>query len=506
MVSRKHIVFYGLKERFKADVFSRDFLRDPSYVDNRCERIIGGKTFDGRSVLRFILDSGLTDEERQEVFSEKFDLGNARIISDEECTYEAFSQELELLDCPKTEGAKFLERADIIRLLNDTASLLGHESPEERQPGAGQLFKVAKLLHEFKQRNGLLQIMHILRPPTEETASLELMNPYFYGAESDLRWHMVDLQGYLSSEISTERLGEIDSTFGLIRSSLDNFINSVGLHFKKTQPHSNDDVLLRYEIALKQWSSRSSQPQRKVLRADEQLYVTMYVLDFLHYAMVEHKLRRERLLHSTVAPVPEVLTLPRISLNDLCAAEISDSVRLLSSLLNVALGTNIPLKEFKSYLTSAQAILNHWLALNYHMPPPDEEALTCLAAIVVAREMRKHPKSYKPRLYGSARGQSHSVKAAMKPGRPVSSTHEEFERIINNALQWVRYALIGQSDIFTAHMAFHMRMVDTTVLVLSTHETGVVQNFISNMERYARYSVNGVVEKALLKNTPATKQ
>ncbi len=55
-------------------------------------------------------------------------------------------------------------------------------------------------------------------------------------------------------------------------------------------------------------------------------------------------------------------------------------------------------------------------------------------------------------------------------------------------------------------MAFHMRMVDTTVLVLSTHETGVVQNFISNMERYARYSVNGVVEKALLKNTPATKQ
>ena len=159
---------------------------------------------------------------------------------------------------------------------------------------------------------------------------------------------------------------------------------------------------------------------------------------------------------------------------------------------------------FRSYLASAQTILNHWLALNYPMPSPkDEEALTCLAAIIVARDMRKQPKSYKPRLYGSARGQSHSVKAAMKPGRPVSSTHEEFERIISNAIQWVRYALAGQSDVLSAQLAFHMRMVDTTALVLSTYDTDAVQNFLSNMEGYARYGLNGVVEKALFKGAPA---
>lgn len=145
-------------------------------------------------------------------------------------------------------------------------------------------------------------------------------------------------------------------------------------------------------------------------------------------------------------------------------------------------------------------MLVHWVCLQQVPPPEDVDALTGLAAIVVAREMQEQPPSYKPGLHGTVRGQSHSVKAAMKTDRPVSSTHEEFERIIYNAVRWTRYALSGQTDVLKAQDALEMRLIDASVSVLETHNTTVMATFLSNLEGYATYCVNAIPRLVALKN------
>lgn len=503
MTARRHLLFSYIGKGLGVDLFSYDFVRDPSYVEDRCGRVIGGEVADGQSLLRYVLHSGLTEEDRMRIFPGEFDLGNARSIPDKVCTYEALGKELEQQRPPDKTRDNPLDKATVARLLKDTAALLGHAPPQERQAGAGQVFKVAKLLHGFKQRDGLLQLMSILRSPTEKTASLELTNPYPMGADSDLRWHMNDLHGYLAAEIPSERLAEIDGTFGQVRSVLDQAISSIEHELKTAGRPSPEEVVQRYTVVLEQWTSHRRPPARKVLRADEQLYVAMHVLDFLHFAEVERKLRREKLLQRFVAPVSPGLARCRIRLGDLRAHPLADSVWQLHPLLNAAVGEDITPRQFRDYIESAHTVLDHWVRLLHVPAPEDVDALTGLAAIIVAREMREQPCSYKPGLHGAARGQSHSVKAAMKTGCPVSSTHEEFERIVNYAVSWMRYALSGQTAVFEAKLALQMQLIDAAVSVLNTYDTNVVATFLSNLKEYAAYGVNNVPHLAALKNAHA---
>lgn len=475
------------------NLFSAEFLREQHHMRNRCYgRVIGGKILNGQSLLRAVLHAGLTEEDRMRMFPCTFDLGNARSIPEEACTFEALLEELEQQRPPEISRENPLDKTAVVRLLKDTAAILEHTPPQERQAGAGQFFKVAKLLHEFKERKpGLLQIKSILRPPTEATASLELFNPYPTGADSDVRQLIIDLQGRLSAEISSKRLAEIDGTFGLVRPALDEAINSIERELKTTGRPSPDEIVQRYAVVLKQWTPRCRPPARQVLPADEQLYVAMHALDFLHFAEVERNLRREKLLQRHIVPVSVGLH-AGIRLDDLRARPITDSVQQLRRLLSMAVGEEITPRQFRSYLESAHTILKHWVSLQEFPAPEDVDALTGLAAIVVARELREQSPSYKPGLYGVAHGQSHSVKASVKIGRSASSTHEEFERIVNYAIRWVRYALSGQTAVIEAQVALQMQLIDGAISVLNTHNTDVVATFLSNLQEYANYGVKHV--------------
>lgn len=504
-MTNQHAVLWALSNRLGINPCSYDFIRDPSYLEDRCSRVIGGQIFDGQSVLKYLLHSGLTKEDRLRIFPGEFDLGNSRSIPDKDCTYDALCKELE---GQRTSHERFdnpLEIADVMRLLRDTSALLGHKPIKEQQVGSSQLFKVAKLLHSFKQRKGLLQLMSILRPPIAEAkTSLELTNPYQCGVDSVLRFQLTDLHAYLSVEISEERLADIDRTFGSVRAELDKAIVEIEYVLKSVGNPCIEEVVQRYDIAFNQWASHRSPPMRKLLRADEQLYVIMHVLDFLHFAKVENKLRNERLLQPSVTSISVAgdLANSQILLQDLCEHDVPDSVRQLLPLMNEATGEDISYRQFRDYLESAHIVLNHWVSLKQEPTALVVDKLTVLAAIIVAREMRRNPAVYKPGLHGSVRGQSQSVKAAFKANRPVSSSHEEFERIVYYAVHWTRYALSGQTAVLEAQLAFQMRLMNNAVSVLSTHDTSVMANFLSNLKGYAKYGVEGVLNLAALKIRP----
>jgi len=93
MSKLKDLMLSSISRQLGVDVFSRDFLRDPSYFKDRGGRVGGGApTF--QSLLRCLLHSGLSPEDRLRVFPGDFDLGNGRSIQDDLCTYEALIKEL----------------------------------------------------------------------------------------------------------------------------------------------------------------------------------------------------------------------------------------------------------------------------------------------------------------------------------------------------------------------------------------------------------------------------
>lgn len=488
-----------ISRRLGVDILSRDFLRDPSYVMDRCSRVNeGGPGF--QSVLRWVIHSKLSPEDRSRVFPGDFDLGNSRLIQDGLCTYEALIKELEEQRSPEEVLDNPLDKTTVVRLLKDVAGLLGHKPPQEAEEGAGQFFKVAKLIHGFKQRDGLSQLISILQPPSEAKASLELTNPYSTGSDSDLRWNMVDLEGYLSAEISKDRLDEIEETFGEIRSAIDDAIERIQNVLKSDGQPSVGEVIERYRIVQEHWTLQRPPPPRATLRADEQLYVAMRTLDFLHFAKVERRLRSARLLQRSVKPLPVGSLRFRVQLSDVKSSTMSSEIESLHSLLREAINEPISSRQFRDYLKRAHTLLEHWVYLQQPiLATEDVDASTALSAIIVAREMLENPASHKPGLHGAARGLSQSVKAAMKPGSPISSTHEEFERIVSYAIQWTRYALAGQTAVLEAQLAFEMRLQEAAVAVLSTHNTDVVDTFISNLKGYSLYSLNDVSRQAAMK-------
>lgn len=494
----KDLMLSSISRQLGVDIFSQDFLRDPSYFKDRGSRVGGGApTF--QSLLRCLLHSGLSSEDRLRVFPGDFDLGNGRSIQDDLCTYEALIKELEEQRSPAEVLENPLDKAAVVRLLRDVAGLLCHTPPQEAEEGVGQFFKVAKLIHSFKQRDGLSQLISILQPPSEAKASLELTNPYSTGVDSDLRWHITDLHGYLSAEISKDRLAEIEDTFGQIRSVIDDAIDRIQDVLKSEGHPSPDEVIERYRIVQEHWTSHRSPPARRILRADEQLYVAIHTLDFLHFIKVERKLRSAKLLQRSVTPLPPGTLRFCVQLRDLQSCLMSPEVERLYSLLGDAINEDITPRQFRDYLPRAHTLLEHWVYLQQPILATEHvDASTALSAIIIAREMLKQPASYKPGLHGIARGLSQSVKAAMKAGTPISSTHEEFERIALYAIQWTRYALSGQTAILEAQLAFEMRLQDAAVSVLSSHDTEVVATFISNLEGYSLYSVSDVPRQAAL--------
>lgn len=466
-----------LEQRHGVPALSREFVWEPRYAAARFERM------GGRSVLWQLLHLELTAQERELLFPGQFDLGNLRPIPDEMCTEEALWNLL-------FDGK---ELSEVQRLLRDVSATTGHEPHQHFSMGVGQAFKVAVLLHRVKShRPALKQLWAILRPPSLDSASLELTNPYPAGAPSELRFHLEDLRAYLSVEIVPERLSAIDGSFGEVRPRIDAALEAIEAVIKQHGSPSVAEVVRRYGQAAAQWQLRRPPPARRVLRADEQMYVHLHVLDFLHFAQAERRLRSKPLLRRAVTPVAHRLKAGRIPVSALGGRPLPAEIACLHEPLREALGEDVTLRQFRENLADTELLLRRRLQLMSFPPAADVDALTCLAAMVVARELKAQPQSFTPRLHGASHGQSSSVKAALR--RPLSSSHEEFGRILRYAVDWTRYALAGQTAVHEAKLAFEMQVITAAEAVLNTHDAERVDTFLANLEGYARSGVRGLLQ------------
>jgi hypothetical protein len=440
-----------LAQEFGVHLLTSAFIKAEEHAKFRSVRM------NSRTLLWHLLRLDLSPDERASIFPGKFELGNGRSLT----------------------AAK--------DLLDAVSGITGHRRDEHFKAGAAHAYKVAALVHRMKRRERLTELIAILKPPTEATASLELTNPYGAGASSKLRMDYQELLAYLSAEISPERLDAIERTFGQVRERIDEAIFTLRAVLANDPGLTPPDAAAFYSQAALRWARTCTSRPRVVLRADEQLFVHMHVLDFLHFAEVDKRLHAERPQLEQVAPLgPRAATLRATKV----PVEDPTAWREFHADLSTVTGEVIEAREFRDNLEPTCRVLRRRVALASCPPASEVDALTCVAAMIVARHLRKKSPEFITRLHGTARGQTTSVRRAM--ARSPWEVEEELNRFVDYSVDAARFALAGQRSVYEAQMDFQAEVLVAARKVLETHDTDAVENLFNNLDGFARGGVHSL--------------
>jgi hypothetical protein len=209
---------------------------------------------------------------------------------------------------------------------------------------------------------------------------------------------------------------------------------------------------------------------------------------------VERRLRAERPLHSSVSPTAGALDLAqwRIPIADIAPSSLAKWRDVLLEHMCAATGSVFSARQFRDNLPATQRLLQRRADLTSVPAPKDVDGLDCLAAMIIARDMTATPPSFEPRLHGKSHGRSASVKSALK--NAAWETSEEFHRVFAYAMEWTRCALCGYGEALDARLAFEMRQIEAAETVLGTHDSEAVQTYLTNLDRYAKSGIRGVLQ------------
>lgn len=472
----------------KVDVKNHAFLTDMKYLTARAGRIIGQGT-EGLTFLDCLLRASHSKQERQALFPGAFDLGNRNDLPSEQCTRAALILETELEGQPCSydrlqDVAKGIER------------LTGRSFEDYYERDPAKAMKVAKLLHEFvSQRPHILTI--ISNPDQAQDARLDLTNPYAFGPDPELRLLVCDLQSRLTAEIPAKRLATIDRVFRVLRDRLDKAYLTLETEVK-AEAATPEEVVGAYDLIAIDWLKPPLFPfKQEVLPLDEQLHLYFWVLDLLHYARGEQRLRDQRLYHCAVPTLIEDLgALDAVSfesLRPLPNAKVSEQALALRALLTKAVGQDCSDKVFREVLSDAANLLERYCWTTGVFVAQQVDAILAMAAVVVAFHIRRDPQHLQVSLPGSKPG-SGSIKSKLRA--KFSDVHEEYFRVFHYAIDWSQYALNGQTAVYEAQWQLKLRLTQRFVEIAQVHDTDLLDNALTNLENYALHAARAAVRRA----------
>lgn len=256
---------------------------------------------------------------------------------------------------------------------------------------------------------------------------------------------------------------------------------------------SPEEVARRYAVVTKDWQHPPGRPlTRRFLPLDEQLYIYLLALDYLHFAQADRKLHEHLQRHysQVVCMTDEIRALGTVSFDDLSKPSRMHSMR---ALLVKAVGEEISEKVFRGVLLDARKLMERYLLLLMPPLPPAVDATLAAAALIFAWGVRRHPQTYKPYIHGQL-NQSGSVKAAMRMN--VSDGFEEFERIWCYGIDWLKFALCGQLAAYEAWMNLRITLIRLVEQFIQTHDTELVSNLLYNLREYAEGGIYSVPQRA----------
>jgi acyl carrier protein len=269
-----------VKECFGEDATfaSHEYVHHRKFRKDRVgNRFLGGGP-EGVSQLHELVNRMLTDDERERVFPGVYDLGNFREVPEELRKYVSLEEEL----LKENNGIDPHETLKTIK--NRIASLLDRKFSDFFEEDKSKALKVLKTLYRFQREYKTL--FTLLAPPQKSgKPSFEIRDSYGIDGSTEEVEIIADLKAHLSFEIPRERLKNIMSTYGQMRSVLD----GVEELLANTAAHqSHGDVKAHSALAMhiadcvrETFNFPERQPAKLAL--DEYLFTYMIQLEHYHH-------------------------------------------------------------------------------------------------------------------------------------------------------------------------------------------------------------------------------
>jgi hypothetical protein len=231
------------------------------------------------------------------------------------------------------------------------------------------------------------------------------------------------------------------------------------------------------------WHDKHGQPTRALLRLDEQLYVHLLTLDFLHYAEYRRwslvNLPARRAVRPIESELRRVATCVRPADFDHEVAQLG----LLKNLLEITTGEPIEPDVFEKCAGLAGDVLQHYLSGKtiHKTAAADTRLATACLCFALDLEQCRIPE-IKPYVHGQG-NISGSVRGAVRAG--VNEKHEEFERICTEMVDWYQADLIGQTALHQAVQDLLCLATTSVSQMCLSHDTHALNGFLDILEREA---------------------
>ncbi|MFJ2465132.1 hypothetical protein [Pseudomonas sp. NPDC087615] len=275
----RHLIEHDVKKSFGEDAMfaSHEYVHHRKFRKSRVNnRILGGGP-EGVSQLYELVNRILTDEERDKVFPGMFDLGNFREAPESFRKYVHLEEELL--------NENDVDPRDTLKTIKTRiTSILDKQFSEFFEEDKSKALKVLKTLYRFQRDYSTL--FTLLAPPQKSgKASFEVRDSYGIDGSSEEVEIIADLKAHLSFEIPRERLKNIMSTYGQMRSVLDS-VEELLANSAAYQSQGNLKVYGDLALHIAECTTRIldfSERQPAKLPLDEHLFTYMIQLEHYHH-------------------------------------------------------------------------------------------------------------------------------------------------------------------------------------------------------------------------------
>lgn len=461
--------------------FSAEFVWDSRHSALRFQAFIspGGSM----TMLDAVLRAELTEEERHRIFPTPLDLGRKNKLEPYQRTYQAIANTV--ANQLKLDRSGFDEN-----YIKQTAASIGElagfpfDVYRERDPDLAA--RVLKLFVYLKKTRGP-GVVGMLKPPgNDRSPSLELTNPYPWGTGDQKRQLYADIKSYLSAQIPPERLAAIDACFASLRPELGRFLGELlhQIHDTPVLPDGHlptvrdacDRLQRAAEVYKKGLLAPNTTPSKVLLPLDEQLYVHLQTLEFLHYTEFMRRLRGRELIRANVQPSVQVFGASRVRARYLDLQQHIDDYMPLRPVVEHAFGETIEPLDFKRAILMGSHVLRHYLQVRTLDPDATADFRLVTATLCFAMDLiSSRVPQYKPYIHGQG-NISGSVLGAMLD--EVNKRHEEFERICSESVDWYQAVLTGQTKPHQAHHDLVALFERSTAELCRSHDTERIAAFL----------------------------
>ena len=476
-------------KRVGVDVFSEGFVWNSKFSMNRFEAILGGEGNTRRTLLEAVVLGPLTSEQRSVIFPTAFHPGSDQELDSDQCTYQAVADAV-ARTCKFPDGT--LNEKFVKQTAQDLAKITGSSVAEHRAADPIRFARTVWLFTYLKKKRGPSVVGMLKQPGTGVKPSLELTNPYALGTQNEMRSQFADVATYLALQIPAERRESIDKCLQSLMPALEDGIDAINRETRRRtvgqQDHSDAVVKDRlrgarhyYEKHLEGLRALADQSAKPF---DEALYVHVRTLELKHYAkfrsiLKEMPSQRPEFPQFCVKGIEEAH--PQL-IDDIDAENSVESYRIVAEKL---FERSINKTEVLKATQLARDVLRHHLPIARRdllaLKKPIEFA-TMFAAVIYSLNLGKDPSahSYTPHVYGQGRVPT-SLVSVIK-GRS-NDRHEEFEHMINDAVQWYRAALLRGLDIHQEVLKMCDGVEQGVARLCATNDLIVLEKTLSLLNR-----------------------